>query len=136
MSDATITLVVPWHMVAHDNHRLMPARIGKAVRLITAPDYRAAKEAATWELKRQWGQRAKLVGPLQLVGIAHFPDSRKRDAGNYRKLLTDALTEIAYGDDAQLHREVWERGSNDKQHPRIELRVSPLQREDAQERVA
>ena len=53
-----------------------------------------------------------------------MPDRRKRDAGNYRKLLTDALSGIAYDDDSQLVREVWLLGGVvHKDLARVELLV-------------
>jgi Holliday junction resolvase RusA-like endonuclease len=116
-------LTVPWRYVMHDNHRLMPVKMGKMVRLITAPKYRDAKFAATVELMRQW-QRPRLHGFVALTGTVFMPDRRKRDAGNYRKLLTDALSGVAYDDDSQLIREVWELGGVvPKDQARVELIV-------------
>lgn len=117
-------LVVSWDYVMHDNHRLMPVRMGKHVRLIIAPKYRAAKEAAMLVLRAQWGTNKRLVGSLALTGVVFMPDKRKRDAGNYRKLLTDALSGIAYEDDSQLVREVWVLGGVvPKEQARVELTV-------------
>jgi Holliday junction resolvase RusA-like endonuclease len=99
---------------------------GGKVRNITAPRYRAAKEAVSTLLMALWHGPA-LVGPVEVRGVAYFPDLRKRDAGNYRKLITDALTGIAYGDDSQVHREVWERGPLDRDNPRIEISVRLLE---------
>jgi len=120
-------LVVPWQYVMHDNHRLMPVKMGRGnkmiVRLITAPKYRDAKFAATVELIRQW-QRPRLHGFVALTGTVFMPDRRKRDAGNYRKLLTDALSGVAYDDDSQLVREVWVLGGVvAKDKARVELLV-------------
>lgn len=116
-------LTVPWAYVCHDNHRLMPAKVGKSLRLITAPEYRIAKKAAELLLRRQW-QGVPLTGGVVLIGRVFVPDLRKRDPGNYRKLLTDALSGIAYTDDAQLERETWERAGVDRRNPRIELTVT------------
>lgn len=126
-----LVLTVPWEMVAADNHRMLPVRVGKAVRLITAPAYRLAKRSAELTLKQQWGRRPKLHGPVELVAVAWFPDNRKRDAGNYRKLLGDALTGIAYADDGQVWSETWKRGGIDRANPRIELCLTPLTTEQA-----
>lgn len=114
------TIVLPWSMMMHDNHRLMPVRIGKSVRLIMAPDYRAAKERAEYEIKRQWRVPA-LSGKLVLRARVFFPNLRKRDVGNYRKLLTDAMSAICYGDDAQLRSETWECVGISKENPRVEI---------------
>ncbi len=116
-----LVLVVPWDYVMHDNHRLMPIRMGKFARLATAPAYRDAKAAATLELSKQW-KRPLLTGLIALTGTVFMPDRRKRDAGNYRKLLTDALTGIAYSDDSQLIREVWQLGGVvSRDQARVEL---------------
>lgn len=128
----TPVLCVPWAVVEHDNHRLMPSRRGTSVRLVTSPSYRRKKQAAERTLMVQWKGRAKLMGPIVLHARCYFPDARKRDAGNYRKLVTDALSGIAYTDDAQLHRETWERAGVDHANPRIELTIWPA----AQESVA
>ena len=123
---SALTLVLPWAVLEHDNHRLMPIRLrGGKVRNITAPKYRAAKEHASLLLTALW-RGAALAGPVEVHGVAFFPDLRKRDAANYRKLITDALTGIAYADDSQVHREIWERGPIDRTNPRIELTVCPL----------
>lgn len=115
-------LVVPWQYVMHDNHRLMPIRMGKNARLATAPAYREAKAKAAETLADQWGVRLRLSGYVAITGVVFMPDRRKRDAGNYRKLLTDALTGIAYEDDSQLVREVWELGGVvPKDQARVEL---------------
>lgn len=107
----------------HDNHRLTPARIGKAVRLITAKAYRQAKADAEGSLVLQW-RGPKLSGDIALSARAYFPDARKRDAGNYRKLITDALSGIAYTDDSQLARETWERAGIDRDNPRVDLTIT------------
>jgi Holliday junction resolvase RusA-like endonuclease len=114
------TVILPWSMVMHDNHRLMPLRMGKGVRLITSPQYRAAKLQAEYEIKRQWRIPA-LSGDVVLSAKVFFPNKRKRDAGNYRKLVTDAMTGICYGDDSQLSSETWCRVGISKDNPRIEI---------------
>jgi Holliday junction resolvase RusA-like endonuclease len=115
-----MTISLPWSMVLHDNHRLMPIRVGKGVRLSTSPEYRAAKEQAEWEIKRQWRIPA-LKGDVILHAKAYFPNKRKRDAGNYRKLITDAMSGICYADDSQLRSETWERAGFTKDEARIEI---------------
>jgi Holliday junction resolvase RusA-like endonuclease len=124
-----MTITVPWAILEHDNHRLMPVRLrGGKVRNITAPKYRAAKTSVALLFLAVW-RGAPLVGPVQVHGRAFFPDRRKRDAGNYRKLLTDALSGIAYDDDEQITREIWDKAGLDRTAPRIELTItsrSPL----------
>lgn len=122
-------IVIPWQHVQHDNHRLMPARPRKGqytARLITSPAYRIAKTAAEYTIKAQWNGRVMLKGALTLTARCYFPDNRKRDAGNYRKLATDAMSGICYDDDAQLESETWIRAGIDKKNPRIEIEISEL----------
>jgi Holliday junction resolvase RusA-like endonuclease len=117
------TLTLPWSVLAHDNHRFIPRRGGKG--LIAAPGYRKAKADAVLLLSALW-RGAPLGCPVELTARAYVPDARKRDVGNYRKLITDALTGIAYTDDSLVHREVWERAGIDRTNPRIEVTVTPL----------
>lgn len=124
LSGATTTLRLAWQHVLHDNHRLMPVVQKGRARMITSPDYRLAKKACEIQLVAQW-KRDPITGPVRLHARAYFPDARKRDAGNYRKLITDALTGIAYSDDSQLHSETWDFAGIDRQNPRIEVEVCP-----------
>lgn len=120
-------IVIPWAYCQHDNHRLMPARPRKgqySARLITSPEYRLAKQSAELYIKRQWPQGVMLNGGLVLTAKCFFPDNRKRDAGNYRKLLTDAMSGICYDDDAQLESETWQKAGIDRVNPRIEITLS------------
>jgi Holliday junction resolvase RusA-like endonuclease len=107
-----VILTLPWACLLHDNHRLMPVR----GRLITSPQYRKAKEAAQWK-------GDPLAGDVKLHAKLYFPDRRKRDVGNYRKLVTDALKGIAYSDDSQIVSETWDRAGYDKSAPRAEIVV-------------
>ena len=118
-------LELAWPHLLHDNHRLMPILRGKRAVLITAPDYRKAKAEAELRFKAQWRDRM-LEGDVRLHAKLWFPDLRKRDAANYRKLVTDALTGIAYSDDSQLVIETWEKAGLDRVHPRCELELTEI----------
>lgn len=117
------SLTLPWAVLAHDNHRFVPRRGGKG--LVAAPGYRMAKAHAATLIAALW-RGSPLEAPVELVARAYVPDARKRDVGNYRKLITDALTGIAYVDDSLVHREVWERAGIDRTNPRIELTIRLL----------
>jgi Holliday junction resolvase RusA-like endonuclease len=113
-------LVFPWSCVLHDNHRFIPARGRKG--LVASPEYRNKKKHAQMHAAYQWkGQ--PLTGELVLVADCWFPDKRRRDSGNFRKMIGDALTGIVYADDAQLVSETWRRAGYDKVNPRIEVRL-------------
>ncbi len=123
-------IVLPWKLVRHDNHRLMPARPRKGqytARLITAPEYREAKLGAEYTIKQQWKGQEPLHGAIALTARCYFPDKRKRDAGNYRKLITDAMSGICYSDDSQLEDERWIKAGYDKANPRVEITITPLE---------
>jgi Holliday junction resolvase RusA-like endonuclease len=93
-------------------------------------DYRRAKEQVA-QRAGLWFRRMPLDEPVCVVGRFWFPDRRKRDAGNYRKLLTDALTAVAYVDDALVHDERWTLVAIDRDNPRCELSVSLYRGEQA-----
>lgn len=114
-------LVFPWGFVMHDNHRLIPAKNRRG--LIASAMYRAKKNEAAALAALQWGRAPFLRGAITLVASCYFPDKRRRDAGNYRKLITDAMTGTVYADDSELVSETWERAGYDKTDPRIEVRL-------------
>lgn len=118
---STPVIVFPWAFVCHDNHRLIPARNRKG--LVASAAYRTKKKEAATLAALQWGPTPQLRGDLVLEAQCFFPDRRKRDAGNYRKMITDALTGTCYADDSALAREVWERVGYDKDNARIEIRL-------------
>lgn len=126
-----VLLVFPWTMLLPDNHRLTPVvrwgkdRWGKPAprpAVITTGEYRDAKKAVAESAQLQF-RGWRFTTPVSLVGRAWFPDQRKRDAGNYRKLLTDALTGILYEDDSLVHDDRWIRAGVDRTRPRIEVTI-------------
>jgi Holliday junction resolvase RusA-like endonuclease len=114
-------LTFPWSCVMHDNHRLIAARGRKG--LIASTEYRQKKELARTVAAALWRDKYLYNTDVSLIAECWFPDKRKRDAGNYRKLLTDAMTGVVYTDDAQLVSETWRRAGYDKLNPRIEVRL-------------
>jgi Holliday junction resolvase RusA-like endonuclease len=81
-----MTFILPWNVLVPDNAKTGVFR-GK---VILTSRYRTAKAKASTMLRiqartpREWNQ------PCSLVARIFFPDARKRDAGNLRKLVTDA----------------------------------------------
>lgn len=114
-------LVLPWPCLCADNNRL--AWVYGHARL--SREYREAKRQVT-ERAGLWWRHPLLTGPVTVVGRFWFPDKRRRDAGNYRKLLTDALTGVCYVDDQQVHDERWQLVAIDRDAPRCELTVRAL----------
>lgn len=124
------TITIPWKFLALANHRLMPVvrwidRAPKAV-LITAPDYRQAKESAEYHIKRQWLGHEMLKGPIALTARCFFPDRRRRDAVNISKMVCDAMSGLVMDDDSQIEDERWIKAGYDKANPRVEIILSPL----------
>lgn len=115
-------LILPWSALVADNARFFPA--GGRLRL-TAKYSRAKTKTA--KLAREfWYDREILRGPVQLVARFYFPDRRTRDAGNYRKCLTDALSGIIYADDGQIVDERYFRVGIDRRAARCEVWVAEL----------
>jgi len=119
-----VRVVLPWSMLAQSNHRLIRAK-GKS-RLILAPAYRQAKEAAEWHAKGQV-KVDPIAGPVRMTVAFYEPDKRRRDPSNLLKLCEDVLSGIAYEDDSQIHELTWERAGIDRLVPRAEITIEPLQ---------
>ncbi|MFO0254558.1 MAG: RusA family crossover junction endodeoxyribonuclease [Betaproteobacteria bacterium] len=113
-----LPLVLPWSILVPDNHRLIWV-YGQA-RL--SGDYRKAKESIGQRARLWWRQPPTEAEVFVWVKL-WFPDKRKRDPGNYRKLVTDALTGIVYADDQQAIDERQTRIGFDKDHPRAEVHI-------------
>lgn len=118
---------IPYALVVPDNRRLTVLR-GKA---LLSPRYRQAKEKLTWWLRSQYRGAQLHTGPVQIHARAFFPDARRRDAGNGRKLVTDAMEGIVYLDDTQIWKETWERMGIDRTNPRLEVVIEPYKQEAA-----
>jgi Holliday junction resolvase RusA-like endonuclease len=116
------TLVLPFGVLVPDNRRVTRTVKG---RVLLTTRYREGKRAIALLARTQYGGRP-ILGPLELRARVFFPDHRRRDPGNLRKALTDALTAVCYADDAQLWREVWERAGVDRENPRIEVVIRPF----------
>lgn len=120
-----MTLTLPWAALAQDNHRLTTSR--QTGRTFTTARYRTAKSLAEALLMSQIGRAAPFTVPVQLVACVWVPDLRRRDVGNLRKLVTDALQNAGVvADDCLIHDERWIRAGIDRANPRAELTITPL----------
>lgn len=140
-------LTIPWDALCSDNEKTQPNGRGG---LTLTPRYRRAKEATHDAARSGWhvrglGHLAPLSGDVVLSAVLFEPaeyvqsaarNKNRRDPGNYRKLVTDALQGVCYGDDAQLVRETWARGAVDPRRPRLEVVVLPANRERDADRSA
>ena len=111
-------LILPWNILVPDNDRIGVMEGGA---LLTRR-YRAAKNAVASHAVAFW-RGGMIAGPVQLHALAFFPDARERDAGNLRKLVTDALQGVVYRKDHLVWKETWERAGVDRENPRLELRI-------------
>lgn len=114
-------ITLPWKVLVADNarHGLLRGRI-----LLTAK-YRDALAAASVLASVQWKQPPMKTSVAVTVTL-YEPDKRRRDIGNYTKLIADALTRVAFVDDSQIDILELRRGTLDRANPRAEITVLPL----------
>lgn len=112
-------ITLPWSVLVPDNrrHGLLRGRI-----LLTS-EYRNALAAASALTSFQWKAPA-LKGSVAVTVTLYEPDKRRRDLGNYTKLLADAMTRVVYVDDSQIDDLRLVRGGLDRAKPRAEITVS------------
>lgn len=122
-----LRLTLPWSCLCSVNQRTNPIR----GRQFLTRRYRAALSAARGRVAVQL-INAKLFRPnLSVVGgtkvavelLYWRPDARRRDVGNYDKLVEDAMTGLVYDDDHQvMDRHTVDMGI-DRADPRVEITV-------------
>lgn len=114
-------ITLPWRVLVADNqrHGLCRGRI-----LLTAK-YREALSAASMLCALTW-KRPALKSSVTVHVTLYEPDKRRRDIGNYTKLIADALTRVAFVDDSQIDELHLSRGPLDRANPRAEITVTPL----------
>jgi Holliday junction resolvase RusA-like endonuclease len=118
-ASAPVVLTLPVAYLVPDN-----ARAGVlGGRVLLTRRYRQAKAALALVAAAQW-RGPPWAGPVTLVATLYPKDRRRRDAGNCRKQVTDALQGIAYHDDAQLTSETWRLGPVAGRDARLELTLS------------
>lgn len=117
-----VKITLPWSVCVPDNAKSIVAK----GRLILSSRYRTAKRDAS--LLMRVGNAPQLWAvPCRFAAVVWFPDARKRDAGNLRKLLTDAAQHaFIIADDSWIHDERWTRGGIDRVNPRVEITIEPL----------
>src|SRR5690349_16440450 len=119
-----LRFTLPWSVLAQANHRLMPVAQkvnGKWVgRMIPATEYTEKKTAFELKAVQQFRQQSRQQAPAFPKGTAvavnmvfYEPDLRRRDPSNLQKMIEDALSEIAYEDDTQIHDCHWMRAGLD-----------------------
>lgn len=118
-------LILPWSCVCSDNDRFVVVYGQNRL----SPKYRKAKTNIAALASLYW-RHPLLTGDVVLVAHFYFPDERKRDAGNYRKAITDALSGVVYDDDKRIADERYLKVAIDRENPRVEVMIGPLAARD------
>ena len=142
----TFRLDIPWAHLCPDNQKQIPVPViakyaGQRCvsRLMTLSRYKNGKAAIALVAADVIDNFHKSVfplfdeaTPLSLIATAYPPNRRKTDPINYAKGICDALQGIVYVDDNQIvSNGPWIRGRVDKDNPRIEVVITPLDEEES-----
>ena len=96
-------------------------------RIALSTKYRDGKESIFLVCQNQKEKKDLLfTGPVLMHGLVYFPDRRRTDIHNYIQIIADGIEGVAYANDRQIKRLVWELAGYDKTSPRIEVEVTPL----------
>lgn len=127
-----LTITLPWSCLVSENKRFVPALRGAKAVLVMTDEYRVAK-AKTDSIARH-----VLLGhalPVFAKGVAVAVESvvwaprdyNLPDVTNFAKATHDALQEITYEKDAQVHDSRWRYAGVDIDRPRAELTITPME---------
>ena len=116
-----VGVTIPWGALASDNLR-------KGLDHVRYAEYKTARDAAhalalTQVPLRPWFGS----GSVRVMVRFWLPDHRRRDPNNLTKMLCDALTGVAYTDDAQIRALSWDVAGHDPNEPRAECKVESIQ---------
>jgi len=127
------------------NHRLLPVRAGKGVRMVKAPKYREWMDSAALFVREQAldaldldaktakadSSGALFACEVTALTVVCFPDNRRSDLDNVLKGVNDALVKArVIADDSLITTQIAQRGAN---IPRgmVEVYVWPASSADA-----
>ena len=102
------------HLYRHVGNRVYMTNAGKDLK----NDY-------IYEVKMQYGNRAPLEEPLEVMLHLYFGDKRRRDWDNYNKLVCDAMEGIVFLNDNQIQKATVLK-DYDKENPRVEVSIRKL----------
>lgn len=127
-----LRLTLPWSFLESDNRSRLaklfhvgPNRTPIA-KLVMQDSFRAAKAKVRTLARETLGAAEPTKRPLALTARVWVPDTGRHDIPNFAKGVHDALTDVVYVDDSQLHDVRWIRAGVDVDHPRAELTITPL----------
>lgn len=128
-----VRLTLPWAVLVPVNRRTNPAGWGKMRgRQFLTREYRDAQRTAEMLVQSQVrGKRPRFTAPVAMTLRFYEPDRRRRDPSNLLKLVEDAMSGVVYDDDSRIHRQTWERAGVDRNNPRVEIVVRPMDVERA-----
>lgn len=128
-----VRLTLPWAVLVPVNRRTNPAGWGKMRgRQFLTREYRDAQRTAAMLVQSQVrGKRPRFTAPVAMTLRFYEPDRRRRDPSNLLKLIEDAMSGVVYDDDSRIHRQAWERAGVDRNNPRVEIVVRPVDVERA-----
>lgn len=128
------------------NHRLLPVKAGKGVRMVKAPKYREWMESAAMFVREQALDALELdkavanthsqplfAQEVTALTVVYFPDRRRSDLDNVLKGVNDALVKArVIADDSLITTQIAQRGAN---IPRgmVEVYIWPEDSADAAE---
>ena len=117
-------LTLPWPALVSSRERNQ-RRGGKAHSWAYKRSMEAVRTLAMGQVR---GKRPRYPdGPLSVTLDFYPPDRRRRDMANYLKGLMDALEEVVYADDYQIARMSWTRHEPDRESPRVEITIEPIE---------
>ena len=123
---ATIAFEVPGNPQPKQRPRVVTSCSGRSVAY-------TPRRTRFWELSVAHEARQCLPEPLEgplSVSLAFFRgDKRRCDLDNLAKAVLDGLNGIAYHDDAQIV-ELNLRREFDRERPRVEIEIRPVEQED------
>ena len=123
----TVHLTLPWAVLYSVNRRTNPAGWGKMKgRQFLTKRYRESLGTAAMLVAAQTRDVEPFAGPVLMRLRFWPPDARRRDVSNLVKLIEDSLVGAVYADDSQIEEQAWKRMAIDRQVPRVEIEVEPI----------
>lgn len=113
-------LTLSWSCLVSDNKRPRLSLKRSAGGTV----YAQTKAKAQQALSEQLGGCAPFTGTVWLTARFTEPNKVQRDILNFAKMIADALKGLAYVDDAQISKAIFERAGVDVDAPHVELIIT------------
>lgn len=128
-----LRLTLPWSYLVTDNRSRLAVivHVGSnrtpIPKLVMQAAFREAKGKIRALARDVLNGTEPTTEPLRIEARVYLPDNKKHDVVNFAKCVHDALNEVVYVDDHQLHDVRWLRAGVDVDRPRAELTITPHQ---------